>query len=253
MDRMIYTALNALAVNRDSQVAQAQNLANQTVPGYRRDMPNEGAARFLQQVEGFTTRAFQLETGPSKFSEQQGAMTRTGSELDVAIADKGYFYTLPSNGEPALSRRGDLRRDIDGTLRNGAGDALLGPDLAPVQVPAYRNIRITDIGEIFINPLDGAEGETVLVGVLATVVPDAQAELTKGTDGNIRMSEGPLPAPNQLAEVMQGTLEGSNVNPVEELLSSMEMQRRFEHGMRMVLTARDLDENGARMMQPPEG
>ena len=62
-----------------------------------------------------------------------------------------------------------------------------------------------------------------------------------------------MPAPNQMAEVLQGSLEGSNVNPVEELLSTMEMQRRFEHGMRLVMTARDLDESGARVMQAPEG
>ena len=52
---------------------------------------------------------------------------------------------------------------------------------------------------------------------------------------------------------VQGTLEASNVNPVEELLSSMEMQRQFELGMRMVMTARDIDEGGARVLQAPEG
>ena len=171
----------------------------------------------------------------------------------MAIADRGYFYIQPGNGEPALSRRGDLRRDVDGTLRNGAGDAMLGPDLAPVQVPPYRNIRITDIGEIFIQPIDAPEGEAVLAGVLATAIPPGGTALSKGEDGNIRPIEGPLPDPDQRAEVLQGTLEGSNVNPVEELLSTMEMQRRFEHGMRLVLTARELDESGARMMQAPEG
>ena len=110
MDRMIYTALNALAVSRDSQVAQAQNLANQTVPGFRRDLPNEGGVRFLEQMQGMTTRAFQIETGPAGFSETSGTLTRTDEELDVAIADRGYFYIQPGNGEPALSRRGDLRR-----------------------------------------------------------------------------------------------------------------------------------------------
>jgi flagellar basal-body rod protein FlgF len=120
-------------------------------------------------------------------------------------------------------------------------------------VPAYRNIRITDIGEIYIQPLDDPEGEPVLAGVLATVVPPAGVALTKGADGQIRTVEGPLPPPDQRAEVLQGTLESSNVNPVEELLSTMQMQRNFELGMRMVLTARELDEGGARMMQAPEG
>lgn len=253
MDRMIYTALNALGVNRDSQVAQAQNLANQTVPGYRRDLPNEGGVRFLDMMEGLTTRAFQVETGPAGFSQETGRLTRTDEELDVAIADRGFFYVMPESGDPALSRRGDLRRDTDGTLRNGAGDAMLGADMAPLQVPAYRNIRITDIGEIYIQPLDDPEGDPVLVGVLATVIPPEDVALTKGADGQIRTVEGVLPPPNQQAEVLQGTLESSNVNPVEELLSTMQMQRNFELGMRMVLTARELDESGARTMQAPEG
>ena len=254
MDRMIYTALNALRVNRDAQIAQAQNLANQTVPGFRRDLPNEGASKFLTAMEGATTRAFQLETGPARFSQAVGALTRTGEELDVAIADRGYFIIMPESGEAALSRRGDLRRDVDGVLRDGSGAAMLGPDLAPVQLPAYRDIRITDMGEIYIRPVDEPGGEAVLAGVLATAIPPDGAELVKGADGHIRLADGaPLPPADQRAEILQGTLEGSNVNPVEELLSTMEIQRRFEMGMRMMLAAREIDESGARMLQAPEG
>lgn len=253
MDRMIYTALNALTVNRDSQISQAQNLANQMVPGFRRDLPNEGETFFLDMAGSLPSRAFNLETGEAGFSNQVGLLNRTGEELDVAIADQGFFYVQPEQGDAALSRRGDLRRDADGTLRNGAGEAMLGPDLEPIELPEYRNLRITDIGEIFIEPLDAANGEAVLAGVLATVMPAEDMRLAKGVDGQIRPTEGPLPAPDQRAEVLQGTLEGSNVNPVEELLSSMEMQRQFELGMRMVLTARELDEGGARVLQAPEG
>ncbi|MFD0857528.1 flagellar basal body rod protein FlgF [Roseovarius aquimarinus] len=254
MDRMIYTALNALRVNRDAQVAQAQNLANQTVPGFRRDLPNEGASKFLTAMDSATTRAFQLETGPAPFSEMQGALTRTDEELDVAISGDGYFFVQPASGEPALSRRGDLRRDVDGTLRDGAGAAMLGPDMAPITLPAYRDIRITDIGEIYIRPVDEPGGEAVLAGVLATVIPPEDAKLTKGADGHVRGAEGTaLPPPDQRGAVLQGTLEGSNVNPVEELLGTMELQRRFEMGMRMMLAAREIDESGARVMQAPEG
>lgn len=253
MDRMIYTALNALSVNRDSQISQAQNLANQTVPGFRRDLPNEGESHFLNALDSVATKAFNLETGKAGFSSQLGMLSRTDEELDVALADQGYFYIQPEQGDPALTRRGDLRRDIDGTLKNGAGEAMLGPDLQPIQLPDYRNIRITDIGEIFIEPVGAVGGETVLAGVLATVIPDEGLKLTKGLDGQIRPVEGPLPPPDQRAEVLQGTLEGSNVNPVEELLASMQMQREFELGMRMVMTAREIDEGGAQVLQAPEG
>lgn len=253
MDRMIYTALNALSVNRDSQVTQAQNLANQMVPGFRRDLSNEGETFFLNLDGSTAPKAFNLEKGQSRFSSEVGLLNRTDEELDVAIADQGYFYIQPEKGEPALSRRGDLRRDIDGTLRNGAGEAMLGPNLQPIQLPDYRNIRITDIGEIFIEPVGAVGGETVMAGVLATVIPAEDLKLTKGLDGQIRPVEGILPPPDQRATLMQGTLEGSNVNPVDELLASMQMQREFELGMRMVMTAREIDEGGASVLQAPEG
>ena len=44
----------------------------------------------------------------------------------------------------------------------------------------------------------------------------------------------------------------SNVNPVEEMLASIEMQRAFEIGMRTIMSARELDEAGTRLMRPPE-
>lgn len=253
MDRLIYTALNALNVNRDTQVTQAQNLANQSVPGFRRDMSNNGDTKFLQALDGVGARAFQLETDMSRFSSQNGDLNRTDAELDVAIADRGYFFVQPQEGDPALSRRGDLRRDGDGVLKNGAGEAMLDPTLAPIVLPPYRTIRITDIGEIFIQPADQPAGEAVLAGVLATAIPGADAILTKGPDGQIRQQDGTVPAPDQRAQLLQGVLEGSNVNPVEEMLSSMQVQREFEMGMRMILAARDLDESGARVMQAPEG
>lgn len=252
MDRLIYTALNALTVNKDTQVMQAQNLANQNVPGFRRDLPNEGGTRFLQAMNSISSRAFQVERGQAAFSDQSGTLSRTDGELDIAMADRGYFFTQGETGDPALSRRGDLRRDADGVLRNGAGEAMLNLDLAPIVLPAYRDVSVSDIGEIFIVPADDPAGAPVLAGVLATVVPGDDLRLTKGADGRIRAVDGTVPAPDQRAEVLQGMLESSNVNPIEEMLSTMQIQRQFELGMRVILAARSLDESGARMMQAPE-
>jgi flagellar basal-body rod protein FlgF len=253
MDRLIYTALNALSVNRDTQVMQAQNLANQNVPGFRADLPNEGGTRFLTALQALPTRAFQVEQGPASFSTAAGALTRTDGELDVAIADQGFFYVQGAGGDPALSRRGDLYRDADGFLRNGAGEAMLNPDGAPIELPAYRAISISDIGEIFIIPPGDDNAAPELAGVLATVVPDPDLRLTKGVDGRIRQPDGTLPAPDGRATVLQGMIEGSNVNPVAEMLSTMQTQRQFELGMRVILAARTLDEAGARVLQAPEG
>ncbi|MBR9649652.1 flagellar hook-basal body complex protein [Thalassovita aquimarina] len=254
MDRMIYTALNALTNQRDQRVTQAQNLANQNVPGYRRDLNNDGKAFFADALNTEMVRAFQTETGPAGFSEESGPLQQTGEALDIAVIDDGYFYVRPDGiGDPALSRRGDMRRMADGTLANGAGDMLLDVNMNPIQVPVYREIQITDIGEIWVDPIDADPNEPpLLVGTLASVIPTPDQKLLKGADGQIRSPDGTVPPPNQLAKLSQGVLEGSNVNTVEELVNSIEMQRSFELGIRMVSTASKIDEAGARLLRSPD-
>lgn len=250
MDRMIFTALNALSVERDTRVTQAQNLANMNVPGFRRDLDNDGQSRFLDVLHGLPTRAFQAEVEQSGFSDAQGALTRSDDPFDVAIDGAGYFYIQPqTGGEVALSRRGDLRLDPEGQLHNGAGDLVLDAGLAPITLPPHQSMRIDDMGQIYITPLAG--GPDQAVAMIATVVPPEELALVKSTDGHIRANGAELPAPNQGAYVRQGVLESSNVNPVQEMLASMEAQRRFELGMRMIQNAAQLDEAGARLMQPP--
>lgn len=251
MDRLIHTALNAVAVQRDTRQVQAQNLANMNVPGYRRDLQNETGTRFLQEDNEFSVRAFQMEDRLGAFSDVPGFLDRTDVETDVAISEEGYFYIKPASGDPALSRRGDIRRGLDGVLRNGAGDEMLSPGMQPITVPDYRSIRISDIGEIFIEPTIGPPGQSVLAGVLATVVPDPNTNLIKSLDGEIRTDTGKVPDPNQAAKVLQGVLEGSNVNVVDELLTNIETQRHFEIGMRVIMTAKEMDESASSVMQAP--
>jgi flagellar hook-basal body protein len=141
MDRLVYTALNSLANLRDDKVVSAQNLANLSVPGFRRDLPNSGPARFLEALGAQTSRAFQLESGVHGMSRAPGPMEKTDDPMDIAIADRGFFVIEPaSGGEPALSRRGDLQVSPDGTLRNGAGDLMLDADLQPITLPPFREM-----------------------------------------------------------------------------------------------------------------
>lgn len=254
MDRFIHTALNSLSNLRDSRVIQSQNLANQNTPGFRRDLQNEGKTHFLTHMNEATSAvALHLETGQHGFSQASGVLMQTNEPMDIAIADEGYFYINPGNGERALSRRGDLHQDANGTLINGAGEKILAPDMTEITLPPFRRVTVNDLGQIYIEPLTGEPGQTVLAGTIATVVPQEGLKLSKSEDGNIRTADGsPLPAPNQGARVVQGTLEGSNVNPVEELIASIETQRQFELGVRLVKTAQEMDESGSRLLRMPD-
>lgn len=251
MDRLVHTALNSLANLRDSRTLSAQNLSNMAVPGYRRDLQNEGGAHFLTTLQAQTGRAFQLERGPHGFSRAPGPLDRTGDPLDLAIADRGFFYIQPpGGGEPALTRRGDLQPGPDGTLINGAGEVMLNADLQPMIVPPFSRIMVDELGQVSITPLEG--GEAVAVGVLATVDPDDALDLRKSLDGRIRMADdSPLPPPDQRARIVQGTREGSNVNATAELIDSIELQRTFELNLRMIQTAREIDEAGASLLRMP--
>lgn len=256
MDRLVHTALNALTNQRDLRVSQAQNLANMNVPGYRRDLPNEGKAYFADAMNTAMVRAFQTETGPAGFLENSGPLQPTGEELDVAVVDDGYMYIQPEEegATPALTRRGDMHRGVDGLLRNGAGELMLDPAMNPIELPLYKNIQITDVGEIWVMPIDAPDGAApLLAGTLATVIPEQDLVLRKSADGQIRDADGNVPDPNQMVKLSQGVLEGSNVNSVEEMISSIEMQRNFEFGLRMITNASKLDEASAKLLRSPDG
>lgn len=260
MDRMIDTAVAALGALRADQVITAQNLANQSVPGFRRDLTIGGKTTFVTALNAATggaaggastsARALPQETPDDSFSQKQGFLDTTGQPLDVAIDGPGYFYVQPQSGKPALSRRGDLQVTASGALENGAGQPMLDSAMQPITVPPFRSIQINDLGQITIEPLQGAPGETQTVATLATVNPQG-TRLVKGNDGEIRTPAGTVPAPDQAAKVRQGALEGSNVNSVEELVKSIEIQRTYELNVKLIKEAKDIDASGARLLRMP--
>ena len=254
MDRLIHTALNSIDNLRDQRVISANNLANLSVPGFRRDLANEGSAHFIVADDSLPARAMQLERGLHGFSRAAGPLERTGDPMDIAIADAGFFYIAPpGGGDPALSRRGDLQIGPGGQLQNGAGEALLGLDLQPIVLPPSRDMVIDDMGQISALPLNGTEADRFIVATLATVDPPADLALRKSPDGRIRTADdSPLPEPDQRARVLQGMREGANVNATAELIDSIELQRAFEINLRLIQTAKEIDEAGSALLQPPQ-
>lgn len=249
MDRMIHTALNSMTNLAELQKVNAQNLTNLSVPGFRKDLWGQAGTGYLKSGEEFSARAFALSTGKSEFSLQQGAMDPTGIDTDIAILNNGWFIVQPPDGSaPALSRRGDLSLNGEGILVNGSNEVILSDGLAPITVPPYREIQISQLGEILVNPLEAEAGQFVSVGFIGTTSA-AGVELRKGLDGRIHTIDGTVPPPDQLAHIQQGTLEGSNVNAIEELVNNIELQRRFEMSIRFIESAKQIDESAAQIMR----
>tara|TARA_Y100000385_G_scaffold229866_2_gene241394 strand:+ start:2226 stop:2981 length:756 start_codon:yes stop_codon:yes gene_type:complete len=250
MDRLAQTALSALRQMQDNKFDLAHNLANVNVPGFRRDLPNEGNAGFLKELEKLSAKVLPMETETRKFSNEAGQLQNTGLETDVAVLNQGFFYIQPENGEIALSRRGDLGLNAQNQLVNGVGDLVLSDGLAPIILPNFTSMSITDIGEVLVQEPGAPDGQLTNVGFIGSTSSEID-ELVKSLDGNIRKADGTVPAADQTARFGQGFLEASNVSAIEELIRNIDMQRQFEINVKLIKKASDLDSAGAKLMNLP--
>ena len=249
--KLNHVALNAIKVLETDKHINAQNLANISVPGYRRDLPASRESSFLQALDQFTTRVYSRVSTDNSFSDQPGKLNPTGDNMDISIEGAGYFFIKPENAPEALSRRRDFGVNGAGFLVAGSGHQVLDDSLSPINIPPFRTFVVNELGEIFIEPQNGAPGQRINVGIIGTTLA-GDTRLGKSTDGLIRPVGGAeLPAADQKAKIAQGYLEASNVSTVEELVVSLETQRRVEMVTKLMETSKQNDESSTEIMGLP--
>ena len=249
MDRFIHTALNSLNMVKDNSFIRSNNLANNSVPGFRSDyhLKTAGTA-FIETMDSHITRGLAIKNNENNFDASSGTLNETGNEMDVSIRGDGYFITEAATGN-ALSRRGDFSTNKDGQLINGSNATMVDSNLQPIVIPPYRSIDFTQTGDIVIEPLNSEPGTREVVATLGLTLPTAP--LKKFPDGEIRYSDGSPIVANQDATVVNKYLEMSNVNLMEELVTSIEDQRVFEINLKLVKTAEDIDRGGSSLIRMP--
>ena len=250
MDRLIHTALSTLRISSHGDTIHANNLAQASVPGFRRDLETVSQVKFLEGSDQLRSRAFTIREPGNAFSPDSGEIRHTQVSTDVAINGDGYFIIQREDRVPELSRRGDLRVNPENQLVDGANALMLDNNLQPITLPQFRDIAIGEDGRITITPIGGEPGETVEAGFLGTTLAEGAA-LGKSEDGGIRLADGTLPVADQRSQILNGALETSNVNPVEELVDTLKRQREYELNVKLISIARDLDEAGASIMRMP--
>jgi len=250
MDKSIFTALNSMQILKNNQSVVSQNLSNTNVVGYKKDIQANFGSVYLDREKGIDPRVFAF-SDVGAFDNSQGPLNPSERKLDLAIDGDGYFIVKPDGGKLALSRRGDLKVGIDGTLRDNAGAQIFSVDLEPIEIPPYRNISIANDGIITIEPLNAEPGQQVVVGQIATTKGSEEVKLVKSLDGFIRTEDGGVPEPDQQSRIVSGFLEGSNVKSVDELVSGIEQSRSYEINVKFITTAKELDEAGSSLMRMP--
>lgn len=244
MDKLLYVSMTGARESLDAQQLHANNLANVSTSGFRADYHQFRSMSVFG--EHYPTRAYAMgERGGTDTSS--GTLMETGRDLDFAIKNDGWLAVQMPDGSEAYTRAGDLQRDVTGMLVTGTGLPVIG-DSGPIILPEYETLVLGIDGTISIRGL----GEDALavnqVNRLKLVNPDPQ-NLVKGNDGLMRTRDGSQPAADANVQIVNGMLEGSNVNAVGELAGVITQARLFELNVRMMKTAQENDESAARILQ----
>lgn len=248
MDKMLYLGMSGAKQSMLEQQAHANNLANVSTTGFKRDFAQARSMPVFGQ--GNPTRAYAMTENPGT-DTKAGPLMETGRKLDVAINGDGWLSVQTPQGDEGFTRAGSLRVDVNGLLRNGEGDPVMGNG-GPVAVPPYDDIQIGKDGTVSIVPKGGGAGQLVEVDRLKLVNPP-EGTLEKGLDGYMRRKpdaalDGPEP-PDAAVRLENGFLEGSNVNAVEEMIANMELSRQYEMQVKIMQTANSNSESAARLLQ----
>ena len=241
MDRLVYTAASGAKHLLEQQATASNNLANISTTGFRaqidsfRAVPVEGP--------GLPTRAFVVNsTVGADFSS--GPIQMTGRDLDVAVRNKGWIAVQMPDGSEAYTRNGALKMNENGLLQTGAGLTVQG-DGGPITVPPEVTIAIGGDGTISTIATTTKPGAPTTLGRLKLVNPD-EKDLVRGDDGLFRMKDGSAAPADPLVSVAGGALEGSNVNPVDSMVTMIALARSFETQMSLLKNA---ENNAAKATQ----
>lgn len=244
MDRFIDIARTAMRGTMARQSAIANNLANADTTGFRAEIANAST----RWIGGSTFNSRAEQVGQVIAADmKQGAVTQTGNPLDVALDGDALLAVQANDGSEGYTRRGDLRVSESGLLTTGDGNPVLGEG-GPITLPAADSIKIAKDGGIWVLPQGGEAGLMQQVDTLKLVNATGSV-IAKGTDNLFREVNGGALPTDPLASVTSGALEQSNVNATSALVQMIEASRAWESQIKMIDTAKDIDNGGASLMR----
>jgi flagellar basal-body rod protein FlgG len=170
----------------------------------------------------------------------QGQLRQTGGSLDLAIEGNGFFRITRPDGTDAYTRDGSLKVSSAGTLVTNDGLVVPGPS----GFDQYKDIGITPNGNI--NGVNIRTGRVEQFSQMPlTFFPNPAGLRSLG--GNL-YEETPssgqaqigVPGQNGVGTLVQGFLESSNVNVVEEMVNMIQAQRAYEINSRAITTSDEM-------------
>ncbi|MBI4583603.1 MAG: flagellar hook basal-body protein [Planctomycetes bacterium] len=226
MDYSLHAAQNGILATTQYQSIIANNLANITTPAFKRGR---------QEQADFRLPGTQVAATPTDF--RQGAIQKTGRDLDLAINGDG-FFKIDLSGTEVYTRSGAFRVDRDGNLVTNQG-LMVSPQITIPQ----NTIRVEAGSDGSLFAITDLEGTATQVGQIEVVRFQNSMGLIPIGDNLFR--EGPDSGPpitGQFGEIgfptlMGRSLEESNVELAEELTQELITQRVFQANLRAFRTS----------------
>ena len=243
MDKLIYTAMTGAKYLMARQDTAAQNLAQASTQGYRaqidafRSVPVTG--------DGANTRAFAVDASVGT-DFTPGPVQHTGRELDIAVSGKGWIAVQANDGSEAYTRFGGLDITAEGLLQTRTGLSVLTDGGGPINIPPASRITIAEDGTVSAVSIAGPGGAVNTLGRIKLVNPE-ESELTRGGDGLFRTRSGEAAA-DPAVRVHPKSIEGSNVNTIEAMVSMITVARQFEMQMKMISSAEENARQATRLL-----
>jgi len=232
MDNTTFVGLSRQMTLRRELDIVANNIANADTAGFKVESLLTGTEQRRPAKDAQAPHAvrFVLDHAVGR-DFRQGALRTTDNPLDVGLEGDG-FLTVGTAAGDRYTRDGRLSMGPDGRLVTKAGDPVLGEGGAEILLrPEGGPVSIGADGSV-------SQGE-VAVGKLAVVRFENLSALSKEGDGRFA-ADGAEPLPAADVQVRQGMVEGSNAQPVLEVVKLIELQRAYDRVSKIVDQSQDL-------------
>jgi len=249
MEAALWAAKTGLDAQQTQMTVVSNNLANVNTTGFKkgRAIFNDLLYQQVTQVGGSTSQTtlsptgLQLGTGvrvvATENSYTQGSLNTTGNALDMAIQGQGFFQILQPNGQIAYTRDGSFQLNAQGQVVNASGYPLQ----PAITIPANaQSITVGTDGTVTALMPNSTTPTTVGTIQLANFINPAGLQNLGGNLVAESASSGAptagTPGLSGLGTVVQGSVETSNVDVVEEMVNMIETQRAYEMNSKAVQT-----------------
>ncbi len=250
MNSALWAAKTGLDAQQTKMAVISNNLANSSTNGFKRSRAvfEDLLYQNRRQPGGQSSQdtrypsGTMLGTGVRLVATQktfaQGNVGQTNNALDVAVTGRGFFEILMPDGSQAYTRDGAFQMNSQGEMVTASGYKLQ----PAISIPeGAQSVTIGNDGTVSVQ-LSG-QASPVQVGSLqlSDFINSAGLEprgenlyLETAASGAPQVG---TPGLNGLGNLQQGSLEGSNVNVVEELVSMIETQRAYEMNSKAIATS----------------